>query len=398
MAGSTVLQPPIRHILIRTSRPSRWSCSQIRSAQVEIVTKFLSAFIGAFLGFTLFNSKNSVIRTLNQRSDDDDAKTAYIQDEDQIPLSRTATTFRSNNDAFTKQLPLVGRSMDFTLFTFARAVDLIITTVWMQHRSRRTKATSWTNAEAFIGRSIDPLVFAVSCSIIMWSWFYSPDRLPHGYNSWISSAAEVDHRLIEALREARYGNFVYGKDTGIAPLLESMCEDYGWPKTWGDPAKTIPIPCEMVHMGTGPNCEKHGISRFGRAWFFAVRMYLPLRLLMLLRQRKLTKRRLVKSFLDASRSSAFLGAFIAFFYYGVCLARTRIGPRIFDQKTISPMQWDSGLCVRAGCLLCGWSILLEKPSRRQELACFVGPRALATVFPRRYEKKVRSLDLMLRLS
>ncbi|KAL1883662.1 Cytochrome c oxidase assembly protein cox11, mitochondrial [Paecilomyces lecythidis] len=51
------------------------------------------------------------------------------------------------------------------------------------------------------------------------------------------------------------------------------------------------------------------------------------------------------------------------------------------------MMWDSGLCVGAGCLLCGWSVLVEGARRRQELALFVAPRAAATLLPRRYEKK-----------
>ena len=300
------------------------------------------------------------------------------------------TAIVASPDLSTSRIPLAGRSMDITLFMFVRATEVIVGSFWVRHRRRRIKTGSWTTAEIFAGRSIDPIVFVVSCSTIMWSWFYSPDRLPRAYNTWISSAAEVDHRLIKALREARYGNFVYGKDTGIAPLLESMCEDYGWPATWGDPAKTIPIPCEMVHMGSGSNCEKHAIARFGRAWFFAARMYFPLNFLMLIRRRTMGRRRALATLLDASRSSAFLGAFVALFYYGVCLARTRLGPKVVDRKTITPMQWDGGLCVGAGCLLCGWSILLEKASRRQELASFVAPRALATVFPRRYEPKVRN--------
>ena len=34
-----------------------------------------------------------------------------------------------------------------------------------------------------------------------------------------------------------------------------------------------------------------------------------------------------------------------------------------------------------GCLLCGWSILLESPKRRGEMALYVAPRAMATVLP-----------------
>lgn len=48
---------------------------------------------------------------------------------------------------------------------------------------------------------------------------------------------------------------------------------------------------------------------------------------------------------------------------------------------------DGGLCVGTGCALCGWSILLENAGRRKDMALFVVPRALATLFPRRYDLK-----------
>lgn len=40
-------------------------------------------------------------------------------------------------------------------------------------------------------------------------------------------------------------------------------------------------------------------------------------------------------------------------------------------------------------MLCGWSILVESPARRGEIAFFVAPRALATLLPRVYDRKYR---------
>ncbi|MCJ1382315.1 hypothetical protein MMC17_005428 [Xylographa soralifera] len=219
----------------------------------------------------------------------------------------------------------------------------------------------------------------------MWAWFYLPERLPREYNKWIDQAAQVDLRLVEVLRNARRGEFVYGKETGQAPILEGMCRDYGWPSVWGNPAQTIPIPCEMVHMGTGPSCHWHALVRFVRAFKFSMAMYLPLQLLV--KARHPSVKALKQASRDAIRSSAFLGAFISTFYYSVCLSRTLLGPRIFSRKTISAMAIDSGICVGAGCIMCGWSILLEAGKRRQEVAFFVAPRAVATFLPRRYESK-----------
>ena len=220
----------------------------------------------------------------------------------------------------------------------------------------------------------------------MWAWFYLPHRLPQAYNAWIKSASEVDDRLVEVLRRARAGEFIYGKDTGQASVLQNMCKDYGWPLIWGDPSKTVPLPCEMVHMGSGASCHWHAFVRFLKAFKFALGMYLPLQIL--IRAKHLSLSQLQKACREAARSAAFLGAFISLFYYGVCLSRTQLGPRLVSKTTVTPMMWDSGLCVRAGCILCGWSILIEAERRRQELAMFVMPRAAATLFPRRYDKKV----------
>lgn len=223
----------------------------------------------------------------------------------------------------------------------------------------------------------------------MWAWFYLPNRLPQAYNKWIGEAAQVDHRLIGVLRKAHTGDFIYGEDTGQAHILQDMCSDYGWPLAWGDPAKTIPIPCEIVHMGTGPSCHRHAALRFWRAFRFALATNLPLQLLV--KARTPSFRAFRRACEEAVRSSAFLGSFVGLFYYGVCLSRTQLGPRIFSRETVTPMMWDSGLCVRAGCALCGLSTLIEAERRRTELALFVAPRALATLFPRDYDTVVSFL-------
>lgn len=228
----------------------------------------------------------------------------------------------------------------------------------------------------------------------MWAWFYRPDTLPKSYRDWIKNAAQVDDRLVQTLRQARRGDFVYGKESKKVLALRSMCEDYRLPLVWSDPAKTVPIPCELVHMGSGSSCHWHALSRLMRAFRFALATYLPFQVLWQLRQPSLAA--MLRTCKSALRSSAFLASFISLFYYGVCLSRTQLGPKLFTSRIISPMMWDQGLCVRAGCILCGWSILIETKRRRQEIALFVAPRAIATLLPRRYDMKVPHLTLTAR--
>ncbi|RDW90405.1 uncharacterized protein DSM5745_02180 [Aspergillus mulundensis] len=279
--------------------------------------------------------------------------------------------------------------MDLTLFTVARALDSLACISWSWAQQKWRGGRHRTLRDIIPGLA-DSAVFAASAAVVMWAWFYAPERLPRSYAKWIGEAAKVDERLIEALRRARRGIFVYGKDTGQAPLLESMCKDFGWPTKWGDPAKTIPIPCEMVHMGCGPSCEKHAVSRFVRTFKFACATYIPLQIAFRLRSMK-SAAPIRRAISDALRSSSFLASFVSLFYYSVCLSRTRLGPRLFDKTKVTPQMWDSGLCVGAGCAMCGWSILVEHAKKRQEIALFVAPRAAATVLPRVYDQKSESI-------
>lgn len=323
-----------------------------------------AGLIASSLSFTLLNVKDA--RPQSSKTQINSSQ-PYTDDKDDADVSQA------------------GQTLDFTLLISVRAMESLIGKVWRQYQQPRLRQNSPTSNVLLIGRLADPAVFVISAGIVMWTWFYYPKRLPRAYQKWIGEAASVDERLVQTLRKCRNGEFIYGKDTGQAQLLQRMCTDYNWPLAWGDPTITIPVPCEMVHMGTGPSCHYHALSRFWRAFKFSMIMYLPIQLI--LKMRKPSTEALINSIREAARSSAFLGSFISLFYYSVCLSRTVLGPRLFSYKTITPQMWDSGICVGAGCVACGMSIFLEKPRRRPELAFFVAPRAAAVFLPRRYDTK-----------
>ncbi|KAI9741270.1 MAG: hypothetical protein M1834_002987 [Cirrosporium novae-zelandiae] len=412
VGGSTLLQEPIQLLVRRfavLAKRKGWIISRLNQIRLA---RFIAALFSAWVSFRLLNSKQHPASTARKAcsvemlSMVDRNKNLYGKDEAPVDLRVDTNVAISDQEVSpttishepkldqrlgtrgfpeTTSISLSGRTMDLTLFALVRALDVLLGSLWTTHKRRYPH----THAHSFLSRILsqytDAFVFASSSALIMWSWFYLPERLPPAYNTWISQAAAVDKRLIIALRRARWGEFVYGKDTGQAELLQGMCRDFNWPEEWGDPAKTIPIPCEMVHMGAGPSCEKHALLRFFKAFRFGMTMYIPLQLFVKLRHPSLKS--LTRGVVDASRSSAFLGVFITLFYYSVCLSRTRLGPKLVNSKTITPQMWDSGLCVGAGCWMCGWSILVEAERRRQEIAFFVAPRAVAAVLPRRYDSK-----------
>jgi len=344
-----------------------------------IVSRFVAGFIAAWTSLQLLN-------TSKQR----EARPKKPVSGCLVETSDSSVRSGIQPDPNPGSAPILsyGRTIDLTLLATTRAVEAVVVNIWRRISRSHRKISSPTLS--LISYYADAVVFALSSGTVMWAWFYQPSTLPHAYNKWIGEAAQVDMRLIEVLRKARAGAFIYGKDTGEqGRLLQSMCKDYDWPLRWGDPEKMIPIPCAMVHMGTGPNCHWHAAVRFVRTFQFAFATNLPLQLLVkVIARRQMSIKSVAQACREAVRSSAFLGAFVALMYYGICLSRTRLGPKLFSPATISPQMWDSGLCVRAACILCGWSILLEAEKRRQELAMFVAPRALATLLPRTYDAKV----------
>ncbi|KAM7208686.1 hypothetical protein V8F20_001109 [Naviculisporaceae sp. PSN 640] len=352
--GSTLLEIPLRAAFDRLTE----SLTEVTRKRLS---RWFASFIAAWLSLQLLQFKQTAGFTEVISKTDDSSPDAKVR---------------------VKTVRYAGRTLDLTLFAVTRALDVIGGELWARRKSRRLAQGKWTRVESAISHLTDPAIFALSSGLVMWTWFYNPNRLPRAYNKWIQSAASVDPRLIEALVRCRKGELQYGKDTGQAPLLGSMCAEYRWPEEWGDPARSVPFPCEVVHMGTGPNCEYHALSRFVRSFKWSMSMYLPLNLLLVVRNPN--RKGLARALVSASRSSAFLATFIALFYYGVCLTRTRIGPLILGKHTASRQVIDGGLCVGAGCLLCGWSILIEVAGRRKDMALFVAPRALATLVPRRY--------------
>ncbi|KAG5289220.1 integral membrane protein [Histoplasma ohiense] len=373
--GSTLLPAVFEPLFTRITRTWTKGKGRARPAITQSLLRtirFLAALLSGWICFPIINSNGEV-----------PPSAATSRSEEEAAIASKAN--RRNQRKAPEPPGLAGKTLDLSLFAVIRATDAVACMAWERWRKRREARRKWTYAESISPRLADAGVFATSSAIIMWAWFYLPERLPAPYRRWIEDAAQIDNRLIEALRSARRTEWEYGKPSENKPPLQSMCDDYNLPREWGDPEKTIPFPCELVHMGCGPSCEKHALWRFAKAFHFACATYLPIHLALRWRSRSVTV--FANAVKNALRSSAFLSCFISIFYYSVCLARTRLGPRLFSPKLVTPMMWDSGLCVAAGCMMCGWSILVENAKKRLELALFVAPRAAVTLLPRRYDKK-----------
>lgn len=238
------------------------------------------------------------------------------------------------------------RTLDLTLVAAVRAADMLI------ERRRRH----------------DIVVFAASCAVIMYCWFYRPERLPSSYNVWITRAADMDTRILEALRAIEKGDLKYGQEKN-SRLLEQYALDCGMERKDGNLYETNKIPCRIVHNGVCDNCELHALYRFTRGLKSGLMIYVPINVLLYLvkRMTKKGKKPTIKSSaVSTIRSSMFLASFITTVWYYVCFVRSRVEPMLNQD----PSGRDETPGPILGCLLCGWTIIIEKPSRRLEMALY----------------------------
>lgn len=259
--------------------------------------------------------------------------------------------------------------LDLTLLVVTRALDTALSSTLAKYVS----TGSYVDGNA--------VLFIVSCSFIMFSWFYRPHSLPPLYRKWITSAANMDQEIIDALKYLRDGSLVYGEHCENEDVLKTYCERHKVDIKNGSLIINQPLLCTTVHAFKTDNCELHALWRFARGFSFAIKIYGPLNALMLLFPVKNSKmsKRIIYAIKSSVRSSCFLGSFIALYWYAVCLARKRVLPKLFPQYPLT--KWDDTWAPTAGAIACGFSLFVERVQRRKELALFVAPRALGTIVP-----------------
>ncbi|KAI0335265.1 hypothetical protein GY45DRAFT_1317194 [Cubamyces sp. BRFM 1775] len=314
-------------------------------------------------------------------------------------------------------------TLDLSLLFLVRAMDSLVQFALFKpaeaserHLPEPTKEEKRATRHKWSSR-LDALVFWACSARIMWCFFYEPERLPRSYNKWIMTLANIDPRVLGALRGIRNGNFSYKRGISVPPdLVTSLSKDLGYPASWGDPAllpayggaqanetwKALGVssrpgrgglPCEIVHGDvTGASCFANAAIRGAQAFAEAVAIYLPVHVLpiLLTRPRKLLQvSRLITTLLSVARSASFLSAFVSSIWFAVCFTRTLVLARLFPG--IPHDFWDGPFgCTFVGSLVCGASIWIERGRRRGEMALYVLPRAIRACLPAEWLKSGRA--------
>ncbi|KAH8120331.1 hypothetical protein DFH11DRAFT_54684 [Phellopilus nigrolimitatus] len=249
-------------------------------------------------------------------------------------------------------------TLDLTLLLLVRALDAAFQGLFLREAEVRVEDRRSNNEgpektsesvrelrkkAAVMTDKLDALVFWAASARIMWCFFYLPRRLPRSYVKWIRTMANVDDRLLEALRRIRAGTWSYGAPASHT-LLAPMAEGLGYASAWADPLQLPPIggrqadktwellgvkgragvgglPCEIVHGnvgswlvpgGVGGNCFANVLARGAMGFFEALAIYAPVHFLpiVLTGPRKLLSfSLLMKTTLALLRSSLFLSCF-----------------------------------------------------------------------------------------
>lgn len=182
----------------------------------------------------------------------------------------------------------------------------------------------------------------------------------------------MDPRMLHAVRLLGLGEMVYGKDTGHAKLVGTLAEEMGFGFAAGDPVNGQ-ISCTIAHRGI-EGCLPHLHNVWKAGFYDALKIYIPVHLLpaIIFHHKRFTDPQqlvpTVKHVTTAAlRSSTFLATFISFVWAPICLVRN-----ITHQDTI--------LGPLLGSFLSGFSILLERKSRRREMGLYCLPKALESAW------------------
>ena len=200
----------------------------------------------------------------------------------------------------------------------------------------------------------DTVLMCLCSGQLLWSWIVLPSTLPPSFVRFLNKHGGKSIEQVNAVREMceRASKGIYHSK------LTSL--------KGGDHANFRPkIPCEFIHPGR--SCAHHSASFLPKAYLRSLRVYIPVYILpALLVHRKsllLNKGLWRKVAFGTARSSLFLALYCTLAWAGVCT-----GWQLSGRAT--------GALIAASCWISGLATLVEKKSRRMELALYCLSRAI----------------------
>ncbi|KAI0053801.1 hypothetical protein FA95DRAFT_1481071 [Auriscalpium vulgare] len=248
----------------------------------------------------------------------------------------------------------------------------------------------------------DVILFSLACGQIMYGFLLRQDTLPRAYATWINTAGKIPAESVKMNHDLfRTGTFELSdletilRRTDVKPINRTELTHLHKLASAATPASLslTYAPCIATHPSI-EKCADVPLDRFVAVFKWMVPIYGALHLIpMLLFKRKSFLQEPMKMLARAgwgtTRSAAFIGVFVIIYQGFFCANqnthRFLTALRASPKSAFKPPLWLINLCMSRpsfwlGGVLSGLSLLVEAKRRRGELAMYVLPKGLESVW------------------
>lgn len=244
----------------------------------------------------------------------------------------------------------------------------------------------------------DLVLFALSCGSIMYAFILRPSTIPRSYYWWMVQASGAHPAVLDANRKLvrSQGRWLEGDAYDLVRLCQSLGASG---EAVADCRRTIEqcpvnglaIPCSLIHC-RDIGCVRNNSMLFMRVVWKMIPVNLALNVVpqALLKFSSFSKQplqSLQKSARISLQSSVFLGAFISLFQSMICLQRRLILPRPKFAAWLGQPGGHKLWYWAAGVISSSLSLLIEQKRRRGELALYVFPKAMESLYYTMLDRK-----------
>lgn len=225
----------------------------------------------------------------------------------------------------------------------------------------------------------DSLLFVVSCAQVMYAYVMRPETLPPSYFSFMLRTAPIDKNILKCVQLAnrnipfdintiqQYANKVTPNNYTV-PNIADILQPYLTSSATALPAI---LPCSCIHPQC-PSCSRMFIYSIIRAAKSVAPVYIsltfvPMIFLQFWSLMRTPGKLIGRGLFSSLRSTAFVSTYVSTYMGLICLHRKLAST---DHRSIYFLIG----------LISPLSILLERKSRRAELALYVLPRALDSLY------------------
>ena len=211
-------------------------------------------------------------------------------------------------------------------------------------------------------------MMCLSSSQVLYSWIMVPQSLGSSYVSFLNMHGGKPTWIVAALRHIVESNRA-GNRVDVARILPASVRQPGEPRGWQRARTVTPL-----LLREGHSFWTHGLSFLFEAYKRSLPVYLPVYFVpALLIHRKSflnSDLKLVKKTLQgAARSSLFLASYCTLAWQA-CMVGSSVASALFGRRSLN------GVWLYTITAAPGLATLLEKKSRRMELAVYVAARAV----------------------